>query len=164
MFADLAKAAPPDEHRHLMSYFPTGVSVVTAVDRSGSPYGLTCSSLASISLQPSTLLVSLMSGSATLQRALQQGVFGVVLLHAEARGIAERFAAPEPDRFAGLDWTPSPLGTPWLTSAMTAAADCQVAHSVEVGDHTLVLGVVHTVQVCGGTPLMYGLRDYGRWA
>lgn len=163
MFTDLVGAVPAHEHRHLMSFFPTGVSVVTAADRSGSPYGLTCSSLASICLQPPTLLASLTSGSATLKRALERGVFGVVLLHAEARDIAQLFATPGPDRFAGLDWSPSPLGTPWLTAAMTAAADCEVARSVEVGDHTLLFGVVRNVEVCGGTPLMYGLRDYGRW-
>ena len=155
--------ATEHDQRLLMTYFPTGVSVVTAVDGAGCPFGTTCSSLTSVCLEPPTVLVSLTSRSATLRHALDRGAFGITLLDVEARAVAQRFATQAVDRFAKLAWTRSPLGTPWITDAMTAAADCLVWRTIEVGDHTLLFGHVRNVEIRGGAPLLYGLRGYRRW-
>ena len=80
-----------------------------------------------------------------------------------AQELATRFATPALDRFAGLRWTFSPLGTPWIEPSMTAAADCVVCRSLEVGDHTLLFGVIRNVRVRGGQPLLYGLHRYHGW-
>ncbi|MGH3800621.1 MAG: flavin reductase family protein, partial [Pseudonocardiaceae bacterium] len=56
--------------RDLMSSFPTGVSVVTALDREGHPWGATCSSLSSVTLSPPTLLVCLREQAGTLHAVL----------------------------------------------------------------------------------------------
>jgi flavin reductase (NADH) len=157
------RAASPNELRSLMAYFPTGVTVVTALDDRNTPYGMTCSSLTSVCLEPPTVLVSLTTSSATLRHAVERGAFGVTLLDGKAQEVAKRFAAPALDRFAGLSWTFSPLGTPWIEQSMTAAADCDVWRSMEAGDHTLLFGVVRNVRVRGGNPLLYGLRSYSGW-
>ena len=34
---------------------------------------------------------------------------------------------------------------------------------MEVGDHTLLFGVVHNAEVTGGVPLLYGRRRYHQW-
>jgi flavin reductase (DIM6/NTAB) family NADH-FMN oxidoreductase RutF len=146
-----------------MAYFPTGVSVVTAIDAAGLPYGITCSSLTSVCLDPPTVLVSLTTHSLTLRHALMQGIFGITLLNVESRTVAQRFATPAIDRFAGVGWRPSPLGAPWIDPGMTAAADCEVSNSVAAGDHTVVFGRVRNVTVSGGLPLLYGLRNYLSW-
>lgn len=160
MPAETVRSASQHEHRSLMTYFPTGVTVVTAVDDRNIPYGMTCSSLTSVCLEPPTVLVSLTTGSATVRYARARGAFGITLLDVEAQDLAQRFATRAPDRFAGLTWTFSPLGTPWIEQSMTAAADCAVSRSMEVGDHTLLFGVVRNVRVRGGSPLLYGLRRY----
>jgi len=158
------RESPPElQLRLMMSYFPTGVAVVTATDEAGSPYGITCSSLTSVCLEPPTILVSIATRSKTLRHALQGGVFGITLLEAAAYDLAQRFSTPTTDRFAGISWRHSPLGTPWFDLGMTAAADCEVCNSLEVGDHTVLFGVVRTVTVPGGAPLLYGLRKYRNW-
>jgi flavin reductase (DIM6/NTAB) family NADH-FMN oxidoreductase RutF len=163
MSTELAFSTTQQNYRHLMTYFPTGVTVVTSADAASCPYGLTCSSLTSICLQPPTLMVSLTSRSETLRHALGNGVFGVNLLGAQAVDTAQRFAAPSLDRFAGLPWRASPLGAPWLLEAVTATADCTIWRTMEVGDHTLLFGVVHNAEVPGGVPLLYGRRHYHQW-
>jgi flavin reductase (NADH) len=60
-----------------MSSFPTGVSIVTAMDRHGHPRGATCSSLASVTLSPPTLLVCLREHGGTLLAVLGGGGVGV---------------------------------------------------------------------------------------
>ena len=54
------------DHMALMSSYPTGVAVVTAIDDDGNPHGMTCTSLASVALNPPTLLVSFQRTSGTL--------------------------------------------------------------------------------------------------
>ena len=67
MSTELVGAAVAREHRHLMTYFPTGAPVVAAMDGAETPYGITCSSLANSCLEPPTLLASLGTRSRTLQ-------------------------------------------------------------------------------------------------
>jgi len=96
--------------RRLMSAFPAGVVVVTAVDPAGRPHGMTCSSLVSVTLTPPTLLVCLRTDSRTCHAVVSSAVFVVNLLRDKARAVAELFAAPVADRFDQVRWTPSPLG------------------------------------------------------
>ncbi|HEU5270664.1 MAG TPA: flavin reductase family protein [Jatrophihabitans sp.] len=163
MTAQMLDAATLDRHRRLMAYFPTGVTVVTAIDDDGEPSGMTCSSLTSICLEPPIVMVSLTTTSRTVRQALIRGSFGATLLDVGAQEIAQRFATPALDRFAGLAWTPSPLGVPWIETCMTAAADFELWRSMEVGDHTLLFGLVRNVEIRGGVPLLYGLRRYQGW-
>jgi flavin reductase (DIM6/NTAB) family NADH-FMN oxidoreductase RutF len=124
------------EVRHycdLMTAFPSGVAVVTALDAAGHPQGMTCTALASVTLHPPTLLVSLRHGSATLRAVTEGGTFAVNLLHHGARDVAALFAAPVPDRFArcaggrprsacpGWSTTPSAWPTAWWSAALTWA-------------------------------------------
>ena len=153
-----------DRFRDLMSCFPTGVAVVTAVDSGGQPRGMTCSSLASVCLDPPTLLISLRTGSPTLDAVVGRLEFSVNLLHAHGRPSAEVFASPVVDRFAAVRWKPSRRGLPWLVDHSAASADCRVAGYVPVGDHTVVFGEVLEVGIdWGRNPLIYGKRQYTAW-
>jgi len=154
----------PDEYRRLMSSFPTGVAVVTSVGADHSPRGATCSSLASITLDPPTLLVSLTTRSGTLAAILQRRCFAVNLLHARARRTAEIFSSPVADRFRHVPWRPTDAeGLPWLERDTLAVAECTVAQLLAVGDHTLVLGEVSNVLMLPDVPLLYGMRQFSTW-
>ena len=159
-----ACAVSPAEHRDLMSMFPTGVSVVTVADDHGGPQGMTCTSLASISLRPPILMVSLRRGSATLAAVRRHGHFAVNLLHARSQPVAEVFAGPEPDRFARVRWEPSAVtGQPWLVDDSVAHASCRVRSASVVGDHELVLGELCEVRCTAEHPLLYGMRRFSVW-
>jgi flavin reductase (DIM6/NTAB) family NADH-FMN oxidoreductase RutF len=47
----------PDEFRHTLSHFASGVTVITVCDRDGRPTGLTASAFTSVSLEPPLILV-----------------------------------------------------------------------------------------------------------
>ena len=156
---------PVDDYLAFMSAFPTGVAVVTTASDAGRPYGMTCTSLTSITLTPPTLLVSLrVNGGGALGVVLSRGAFGVNLLHSDARETAELMARTASGRFAQLDWRPSPrLGVPWLTHATHAVAECRVSRSLLIGDHTVVFGEVVSTIRSEGQPLLYGFRGYAAW-
>jgi flavin reductase (NADH) len=156
-----------EEFRRLMAGFPTGVAVVTAMDSSGCPSGMTCSSLCSVSLDPPTLLVCLRRGSPTLESVLRSSAFTVNLMHVGARATAELFASGAVDRFARVRWRPGPRsGGPRLPDDAHAIADCRIEQLTLIGDHVVVFGAVCRVVLCSSRPprpLLYGLRRYAEW-
>src|SRR5689334_11144811 len=122
-----ARAVDADEFRSLMSHFPTGVAVVTAVGPDGFPHGMTCTSLASVTLSPSTLLVCLENCSGTLRALSTSRSFAVNLLRADCDEVAQLFARPVRDRFTRIAWEPSARSeSPSLARHAIAVADCCV--------------------------------------
>jgi flavin reductase (DIM6/NTAB) family NADH-FMN oxidoreductase RutF len=151
--------------RPFMSGFPTGVGVVTAMTGDLACWGMTCTSVCSVSLRPPTLLVCLREGSPTLRAVLDTGCFALNLLRASARRTAELFASGAPDRFARVRWeSHDGQGGPHLVDDAHTIADCRVTSAELVGDHRVVFGeVVAITQRCEPRPLLYGLRRYADW-
>ena len=151
-------------HRQLMSAFPTGVAVITVLGSDGRPWGLTCSSLVSVTLDPPTLLVCIGAGSPTLQEIRDAGCFGVNILNAGARHVAEVFSSSVSQRFDYVEWA-IPVGarTPWLTADALGYAQCKLSGDMQVGDHAVLLGTVAMIRQVPGVPLLYGLRRFAAW-
>jgi flavin reductase (DIM6/NTAB) family NADH-FMN oxidoreductase RutF len=132
----------------------------------GTPIGMTCSSLCSVSLDPPILLVCLRSASPTLAAVLARGAFSVNLLHEDASAAARLFASGVEDRFARVRWASGPGSTlPHLSEEAHTIADCTVWQRDEVGDHVVVYGRVLRVHEPPATPkpLVYGLCRYAGW-
>ena len=153
------------DFRSFMSSFPTGVSVVTAIDESGEPRGMTCSSVCSVTLTPPTLLVCLRVGSPTLAAVAQRARFAVNLLSNQAQPVAQLFASGAPDRFHQVRWRLEiESAGPHLVEDAHAVADCRLSRTELVGDHVVVFGeVVGVWQRSAPEPLLYGLRRYAAW-
>jgi flavin reductase (DIM6/NTAB) family NADH-FMN oxidoreductase RutF len=153
-------------YRAFMSGFPSGVTVVTTVGADSRPRGLTCTSLASVTLNPPTLLVCIDVRSGTLTSMEESGIFGVNLLHAGGRRAAEVFATPGADRFAMVRWRPTAeFGLPWLVDDAAALAECSIAERRTVGDHVVVFGLVRSIVLASDqVPLLYGLRQFATWS
>lgn len=151
--------------RRLMAGFPTGVSIVTATAADGVPWGMTCTSLCSVALDPPTLLVCLRRESPTRQAVSDSGYLTVNLLHEQGRSAAEMFGAAVPDRFERLPWAPSAHGGgAHLVRAAHTIADCVVVNERDVGSHTVVFAEVLAVECLSfPNPLLYGMRRYGSW-
>lgn len=170
---DMSATAPREttaregDFRTLMSLFPTGVAVIATLDGARRPWGMTCSSLCSVSLNPPMLLVCVRTGSPTLAALERTGAFSVNLLHDSARDVAELFASGDPDRFRRTAWhLPDAAAGPHLLDAAHAVGDCRVDGVRQAGDHTIVFGRVFRVSVRTGhapPPLLYGLRRYAAW-
>jgi flavin reductase (NADH) len=154
----------PDDFRTLMSVFPTGVAVVTTLGQDGSPRGMTCSALASVTPYPPTLLVCLRLRSRTLEALEAHRRFAVNLLHANARPVAVLFSSPVADRFSLVRWRSSEAdGLPWLVDDAFAYAVCSVVGTIAVGDHAIILGGVKQIAMSAGVPLLYGMREFSAW-
>jgi flavin reductase (DIM6/NTAB) family NADH-FMN oxidoreductase RutF len=149
------------EYRALMGRFATGVTVVTTMDERGHPAGLTANSLSSVSLEPCLLSIAVERWSESLPALLAHGRFAVNILHVEQEDLARVFASParREERWAGVDWHPSPLGCPILEGSL-AWFDCSVWKTVEAGDHALILGEISGGAGTEDEPLVYYRGGY----
>lgn len=149
-------------YREVVSHFATGVAVITA-RHDDVDYGMTASALASLSVDPPTLLVCLSRESVTHEAIHAAGAFGVNILTEAQSEIAKRFAGTDrAQKFHELRVRHGELGQPLLLDAL-ARLECRVAEPVTGGTHTIFLGTVRNAEVDDGAPLIYFRSRFGRF-
>lgn len=145
-------------YRNAISRFLTGVTIVTTV-ADEKPSGLTATAIASVTLEPPTLLACLNRHSTTCQAIVQAGRFTVNVLASDQTDIAKLFASRETDKFQqlaelGHGIETGSFGTPHLRGAL-ASIDCAVSATTDIGTHRIFFGEVQQVQCAEGSPLGY---------
>jgi 4-hydroxyphenylacetate 3-hydroxylase, reductase component len=149
----------PAQFRQLLGRFATGVTVLTTRDPRGRPFGMTASSVASVSLEPPLLLVSV-SRQHDMHAALQAARrFVLNVLAADQEAISRRFAAEHPDRFEGIGFRDSKHGLPVLEGVL-ASIECEKQAEAPGGDHTVFFGLVTGGAVTDRAPLLYYRGGY----
>ena len=147
-------AVDPDQYRHVLGHFATGVTVITTVS-DGAPAGFTCQSFGALSLDPPLVLICPSKSSSTGRRIIDAGRFCANVLADSQRDLARGFASKAADKFAGVGWSPSPAGLPLLDGAH-AWVDASVETVHEAGDHHLVIGRVTALGIGAvGLPLLF---------
>src|SRR5438132_13915543 len=91
-FASHNSAIDPRDFRTALGTFGTGVTIVTAMSADGTPYGVTCNSFASVSLNPPLVLWSLGMFSQGLQIFQNASHFTVNVLDVSQQALALRVA------------------------------------------------------------------------
>jgi 3-hydroxy-9,10-secoandrosta-1,3,5(10)-triene-9,17-dione monooxygenase reductase component len=147
------------DFRTVMGNFPSGVTVITALEGQA-PAGFTCQAFTSLSLDPPMISFAVARDSSTRPRVLAAGRFCVNVLAFDQHGLCKRFAARGVDRFQGVDWWRSPGGSPVLDGVI-AWIDCTVEAEYPAGDHTIVLGNVREL-ACQRTaaPLVFHRGEF----
>lgn len=155
-----APDAPPAAFRQLLGRFATGVAVVTTRAPDGRPVGMTASSLASVSLRPPLLSVSIDHAATIHEAILAAPAFVVNVLEESQEAISRRFAEDHPDRFDGIGYRLGEHGLVLIDGAH-AWIECDRHELIEAGDHTIVLGRVTGGTTGEGRPLLYYRGGYG---
>jgi flavin reductase (DIM6/NTAB) family NADH-FMN oxidoreductase RutF len=163
----IGEAADAAGFRDAMGSFPTPVTVVTALDEDGLPRGLTCSAVASLSMDPPSLLICVNRRNGSLKAIRHSGGFVVNLLRQGRYRLSDLFASASPTKFAETPWRPStPSGLPLLHADVLAHVDCALQAELVAGSHAILIGRVRSASGAtdDGGPLVYYNRSYGRWA
>src|SRR5260370_13829451 len=92
-----SSAIDPRDFRNALGTFATGVTIITAVAADGKPYGLTCNSFASVSLNPPLVLSSLGMFSQGLSIFHNASHFALNALAASQQALATKFAKSSDD-------------------------------------------------------------------
>jgi flavin reductase (DIM6/NTAB) family NADH-FMN oxidoreductase RutF len=155
-------AIDPRDFRNALGTFGTGVTIVTAMAADGKPYGVTCNSFASVSLNPPLVLWSLgmfSQGLATFQNASH---FTVNVLSVAQEDLAMRFSKSSDDKFTGVEWKPG-LGNAPIIAGCVASFQCRAANRYYGGDHVIFLGAVEAYAYNKQEPLLFARGGFGRF-
>src|SRR5271154_4540025 len=155
-------ALDPRDFRSALGTFATGVTIITAVADDGKPYGLTCNSFASVSLNPPLVLWSLGMFSQGLTTFQNASYFTINVLGASQQELADRFAKSSNDKFVGVEWTPG-LGKAPILANCVASFQCRAANRYYGGDHIIFLGAVEAYAYNRQEPLLFARGGYGRF-
>ncbi|MBB5153523.1 flavin reductase family protein [Saccharopolyspora phatthalungensis] len=134
----------PALFRRVLGHCPAGVVGITAVDQTGGPVGLVVSSFTSVSLDPPLVAFLPTKSSTTFPKIRDSGSFCANVLAAAQRDLCRAFAVSGGDKFAGVDWSPGPTGSPILAGAV-AWIDCDIDAVHDAGDHEIVVGRVRAL-------------------
>ena len=151
----------PDLYRQTCGQFATGVAVITTVDETGSPHGMTVNSFSSVSLEPPLVVVSIDLRNAMLGHFLTTPYFGVNILAEHQEDLSRRFSSASENRFHGVDWYPAESGVPLLKGAL-AHMECAVTNVFEAGDHSMLIGEIRRAESRKGRPLLFFDSSYRR--
>src|SRR2546430_7186222 len=133
-FASDSSPIDPRDFRNALGTYATGVTIITAAGPDGKPYGLTCNSFASVSLNPPLVLWSLGIFSQGMSVFQDASHFAVNVLGVSQQALASKFATSSEDKFAGVQWTPG-LGNAPILADSVANFQCRAANRSYGGAH-----------------------------
>src|ERR1700733_9734666 len=157
-----SSAIDPRDFRNALGTYATGVTIITAMAADGRPYGVTCNSFASVSLNPPLVLWSLGMFSQGLSTFQNASHFTVNVLGASQQELSNNSPKSSNDKFAGVDGTPG-LGGPPVLANCVASFQCRAANRYYGGDHIIFLGAVEAYAYNGREPLLFARGGYGRF-
>ena len=149
-----AAAMDPAEFRDVIGRFLTGVTVITT-QYGDALHGVTASAVASLSVDPPTLLVCLNKLSATRAAVAATGRFVVNVLAADQADLAVHFASKSPEKFVRIAVEFGAHGQPRIPGAI-ATIECRVAGEIDGGTHSIFIGSAQgATRAAAGAPLGY---------
>lgn len=146
--------------REVLGNYPTGVTIVTTINKEGEPVGLTVNSFASVSLDPLLILWSIDHRSSSLEAFTKGNKFAVHILAADQVDTCKAFASSKGEKFKSCAWHISEYGLPIIEGAFSVL-QCGVHQMVEAGDHTILIGEVNDITVENRNPMLYHRRNFG---
>ena len=148
-----------NELRRVMGHFATGVTVITTVSKTGTPYGLTANAFTSISLDPPLLLISVDKKAESYPYFEETKVFTINILSEEQEALSRKFAVSGGDKFQGVAYHTGANGVPILDAVLTYL-ECKLYATYDGGDHTLFLGEIEQAETRELRPLLFYRGGY----
>ena len=135
--------------------FTYGLFAVSCADQ-GEVNVFTANWLTQVSFEPPMLALSVENDSKSLPMIQRSRAFTVNVLRSGQRELAGKLgksAIQHPDKLTGIEYTPGTNGCPILADALAWVA-CEVRHTVEAGDSTVMVAEVVDAGISGeGQPL-----------
>ncbi len=153
------KGVSPQAFLRACAQFATGVAIVSVLDSSGTPHGMTVNSFTSVSLEPPLILVCIDHKARILETLQESELFAINILRETQEFLSQRFARPGEDRFGTVEWYPGETRAPLIPGAL-ATMECAIAQRVDAGDHTILIGEVVNAIRHEGRPLIYFSSSY----
>lgn len=159
--SDRPTMVDPQNFRHALGCFASGVTIVTSAGDGQGPVAVTVSAFSSLSLEPPLILVCLDNRTGSIAQFVEPSAgFAVNILASDQRSLSEAFAGPQSYDLHGFAHSFGITGAP-LFDGVAAALSCRVHDVHDGGDHRIVVGRVEDVRVDRSKePLVYFQSSY----
>jgi flavin reductase (DIM6/NTAB) family NADH-FMN oxidoreductase RutF len=138
------------------------VTIVTCIDATDGPVGLTANSFTSVSLEPPLLLVCIGKRAASARALTTAANFAVNVLQTGQQPASIRFSSRTEDRFGATPWSIGELGAPILEESL-GVFECERFAVNDGGDHHILIGRVTKASFHPNLdPLLYFRGRYRR--
>ena len=154
-------AVDRDAFRDVISNLVSGVSIVSS-QRGKERFGVTVSSVTSLSMDPASILVCLNQRLAITDVISETGVFAVNILGEDHGELAAQFATSHVDKFRGTSLKHDSLGNPILADAL-AHLECRVVERKDYATHAIFIAQIESASSRLGSPLAYFRSSFGRF-
>jgi flavin reductase (DIM6/NTAB) family NADH-FMN oxidoreductase RutF len=147
---------------------PASVVVVTYIDATGAPRGMTATAMTALSADPPSLIVCIDRATRTYEAVMQVPTFAIDMLAASQRRISQHCSKPGADKRLDERWLAphvAPGDPPRLSGAM-AHLVCTIDSALDAYTHTVVVGRVRAIWLnpLNPAPLLYHDGGYRRLA
>ena len=150
-----------DTFRDVISNLITAVSIIST-QRGDERFGVTASSVTSLSLSPASILVCLNQRLAIADVISETGVFAVNILGEEHGHLATQFSQNHEDKFRGTNLTTGDLGNPVLSDAL-AHLECRLVERKDFASHAIFIAQIESASSRDGSPLAYWRSSFGNF-
>lgn len=157
------KEIDPHEFRNALGQFPTGVTIVTTLDKAGNKVGMTASSFNTVSLDPPLVLWSIDKEAVSYDVFMETKHFAIHVLAAGQDDLSNLFAQKGLDKFDGLKCRDGLNAMPILPE-FAACFQCNIEHRYAGGDHTILVGRVLDFESHNREPLLFHRGRYAEIA
>jgi len=151
--------------RAIMGCLVAGVTVVTTLDRQGTPRGLTATAVCSVSLTPPLVLVCIDQAADCYEAFREARAFALNLLREDQEHLSRHFARKDSSKFVGIAHHPGVTGVPILSGAL-GHVECLLTARYPGGDHTIFVGEAVESGMAlsngGDSPLVHFRGGYAR--
>lgn len=147
--------------REAWGKFPTGVSVITTVQKNGEVHGMAANGITSVSLEPPLVLVCIGHQRNSYKIVQQTKRFCINILNEFQQNLAEYYSRPHDQRRDDISpnfWFSS-NGAAMLENSI-ASMDCHLITEHVSGDHSIFVGTVDEIKIGNGDPLIYHNGKY----
>ncbi len=151
-----------DTYKQVMSYWPSGVAIVTS-EHEAQRYGMTVSSFTSVSLHPAMISVCIDKRSQMCLLLQKSKHFAINLLADTQVDLGKAFANHElsmAQRFEKAEFETHETSSPVLKSCL-GWLDCRMSSFHDTGDHLIYVGEVLKGHAFGeGSPTIFYRRGW----
>jgi len=147
-------------YREAMRGFASGVAIIACGEGQGRS-GCAATAIASLSLDPPSLLVNLRRASETARRIPEVGAFSVNFLRASQEELARRFSSSihGAERFGQGAWRSGITGAPVLEDALSLV-ECRLEEALERHTHVILIGRAMYARGGAGQALLHFRSEY----
>ena len=132
--------------RATMGHFPTGVTVVTTFHPPHGNFGVTISSLASVSLDPQLVLFCMGTSGQSINILREVDHFAFNILSQDQDSLSNLFASRMPIDWNQIDYSKAGSANCPLLKGSLAHIICEKFQTYPGGDHEIIVGRVIDMQ------------------